>query len=346
MLIDLSGIRELEEEYRITEDPNLHNLLLDAYQDLYYKQLEELKKRLRILGLKKESSVKELTQKFKHWENLELQYRKYAENAVDPIKAKSNLHTELLQFDLYNIFAYNKYRINLEENLLENLNSGKSSIIDNFYLLKYQLLTVKEKLSKLALFYETSLYIKKIEDELQPKHTSDSLSDNLININSENHPNHEIDICKSNILNSNSNPNPQSKPIFIKYIIDSLVNKMQNYFNKEDLIKFRTILDNGNDIHGKIVFEGKVKDLGCAFRLLFKADKINKTNTKIISGINQKQLQAWLVRNFKHVENGEPVDFTEGSMKNIVSTSVDDNPWNDPLFSIKYDKSDNIYKII
>jgi hypothetical protein len=113
-------------------------------------------------------------------------------------------------------------------------------------------------------------------------------------------------------INSAKPLSPEIKPIFKPEAIQIVFNLLKNFFNEGDQNQLKSILQTGNDANKPLIFLDHGNRLADAFKQLYKAD--------IITGCEKRELESWIIRNFKYRDKKVIKQFTEHYINDIIST--------------------------
>lgn len=123
-------------------------------------------------------------------------------------------------------------------------------------------------------------------------------------------------------------PKPDIKPIFKPEEIDTIYGLLKDFFNPEQQAQLKDILTTGNDTNPRLLFLDNGNRLADAFKRLITSD--------LITGVEKKQLETWVQRNFIYWYRGKVHKYTPHYLNDIISKK-DDN-CRKPIFIIELNK--------
>jgi hypothetical protein len=115
-------------------------------------------------------------------------------------------------------------------------------------------------------------------------------------------------------------------PTFTAGTAKQLLHILKDYFVAEDHIKLEKLLLDDEASLAPLVFRGNGNQLADAFKQLYDAN--------MIVGCQQTDLEKWLVTRFMYLSlQGEPREFTEGYLNDLISTKG--RPCKSPILKIE-----------
>ena len=108
-------------------------------------------------------------------------------------------------------------------------------------------------------------------------------------------------------------PKPEIKPIFNPKAINTIFDLLKDFFSKEHQTELIEILQNGSIASTRLIFLDNGNRLADAFKQLIKAD--------IITGCEQKELEAWIQKNFNYRYRNIIKAYTPHYLNDIISTN-------------------------
>jgi hypothetical protein len=115
-------------------------------------------------------------------------------------------------------------------------------------------------------------------------------------------------------------------PTFIEGTAKQLLNILKDYFAAEDHSRLKNLLLDDEAPLAPLVFRGNGNQLADAFKQLYDAN--------MIVGCQQTDLEKWLVPRFMYLSlKGEPREFTEGYLNDLISTKG--RPCKSPILKIE-----------
>lgn len=126
-----------------------------------------------------------------------------------------------------------------------------------------------------------------------------------------------------------------SFPSFKKKYITDILNIFEGYFSKQHFGLLKALLD-GEQPSEKLLFKDNGNKLANVFRQLFE--------DQIITGCNKKELERWILQNFKYKYRGVQKDFTEHYLNDVISTEI--KPCKNPIIGISLEKDQAEINII
>lgn len=130
-------------------------------------------------------------------------------------------------------------------------------------------------------------------------------------------------------------PKLQIKPIFNTDSIDTIFELLKGFFSIEQQAELKEILITGGDVNEQLIFLDSGIRLADAFKQLKKAD--------IITGCQQKELEAWIQKNFNYWSRKVVKQYSSDYLSSIISTNWD--KCQRPILTTKLDKETGKYLI-
>ena len=105
----------------------------------------------------------------------------------------------------------------------------------------------------------------------------------------------------------------ESKIMFKDY--ENIYKVLQSYFDEKDKSALKSILQSGKDAETPLLFLESGNKLACAFKDLFESE--------YITGCKKKNLEKWILLNFRYNHNDTEKEYTADYLNRIISTSKD-----------------------
>jgi hypothetical protein len=103
------------------------------------------------------------------------------------------------------------------------------------------------------------------------------------------------------------------KPSFAPEHIPTIHQLLKDFFAPEEQDQLLEIITNGSKLQQPLLFKHNGNRLADAFKQLIKGD--------IITGCQQKELEQWILGNFKYQYRGEEKSFTSRYLNDVISTN-------------------------
>jgi hypothetical protein len=129
---------------------------------------------------------------------------------------------------------------------------------------------------------------------------------------------------------------PDIKPIFSPEFINVIFELLKDFFSKEHQTKLKEILQNGSIADTRLTFLDNGNRLADAFKQLIKSD--------IIKGCEQKELEAWIQKNFCYRYRNKIKEYTPRYLNDIISTNKE--KCQNPILNVRQDKATGKQSII
>jgi hypothetical protein len=143
----------------------------------------------------------------------------------------------------------------------------------------------------------------------------------------------EVEKSQDNILNSQPK---QGIPRFKTDLIIQIFEILKDFFEPEEQVKFKELLETGENITSPILFLDNGNRLADAFKQLYEAD--------LIIGCQKKELEFWIAKNFKYRYRGKIKSYTERYLNDIISSNHD--KCQKPFLNVKQNKELRTYEIL
>jgi len=116
-----------------------------------------------------------------------------------------------------------------------------------------------------------------------------------------------------------------ARPIFKTEILQTIFNILKDFFSVEQRAQLKEILKSGDSAEKELIFLDNGNRLADAFKQLYQASMIN--------GCEKKELEKWIIRNFKYRHLQKAKAYTPDYIEKCISRNY--YPCKNPLFEIK-----------
>ncbi len=124
---------------------------------------------------------------------------------------------------------------------------------------------------------------------------------------------------------------PILNPQFVEVVFDLI----KDFFSSEKQEELKQILETGKDASQHLIFLDNGNRLADAFKQLKKAD--------VITGCDQKELESWILKNFKYKNKQQIKEFKLRYLNDIISTNKD--KCQNPILNVTIEKTTGEIKI-
>jgi len=128
---------------------------------------------------------------------------------------------------------------------------------------------------------------------------------------------------------------PEIRPTFALDSVQTIYELLKDFFSSQHQQQLKELLTTGNEPSTPLLFLDNGNRLADAFKQLINAD--------IITGVEKKELESWVQRNFCYKRQGKVQKYTTRYLNDIISTNWD--KCKKPIITTKLDKATGRYFI-